>query len=157
MELSHSCAEIGAKAGKYLAFRLCDEMYAIEILKVQEIIGIMKITLIPRLPRFMRGVINLRGKVVPVLDLRLKLGMRLPENTDRTCIIVVNFPIEEGMITLGAIVDEVSEVIHFADHQIEPPPLCGGHDMGLLTGVGKVGERVFLLLDPERVFGGQME
>ena len=106
-------------AGKYLTFKLAGETYGLEILKVQEIIGMMKVTKVPRTPEFIRGVINLRGKVIPVIDLRLKFAMEAAEDTERTCIIVVQVKGESGMLTMGSIVDEVSEVMNIEAEKIE--------------------------------------
>ena len=117
-----------AKAGKYLTFKLGAEEYGLEILKVQEIIKMMDITRVPRTPAFVRGVINLRGKVIPVVDLRLKFGMESRETTDKTCVIVVQVAqasAASGAVTMGTIVDEVSEVLDISGGQIEPPPEFG--------------------------------
>ena len=103
-----------AQQGKYLTFRLAEEEYGLEILKVQEIIKMMDITKVPRTPDFVRGVINLRGKVIPVVDLRLKFGMEAKETTDKTCVIVVQVRRNEATVTMGIIVDEVSEVLDIA-------------------------------------------
>jgi purine-binding chemotaxis protein CheW len=102
-----------ALAGKYLTFRLAAEEYGLEILKVQEIIGIMKVTRVPRAPAFVRGVINLRGKVIPVVDLRLKFSLEGQADTEKTCVIVVQVAHGEGArVIMGIIVDEVSEVLN---------------------------------------------
>jgi purine-binding chemotaxis protein CheW len=139
-------------AGKYLTFRLGAESYGIGILKVQEIIGVMAVTHVPRIPEFIRGVINLRGKVIPVLDLRLKFGLEGRPDTERTCIIVMQVARDEGHVTLGAIVDEVSEVLYIESAQIEPPPAFGGCvNTDFLLGMGKVGGKVIILLDVDKV------
>lgn len=144
-------------AGKYLTFQLGKESYGIGILKVQEIVGVMPVTRMPRMPRFVRGLVNLRGKVIPVFDLRLKFGFESREDTERTCIIVVrlNFsgnPAEDGAVTLGVIVDEVSEVVDVPESQIEPAPAFGAMvDVSFLLGVGKVGSKVVMLLDADRI------
>lgn len=138
-------------AGKYLTFKLQAESYGLGILKVQEIIGIMPVTRVPRTPAFTRGVINLRGKVIPVLDLRLKFGMPGTEDTERTCIIVVQVVRGDGPVTMGLIVDEVSEVIDIAASQIEPPPSLGANvDTEFILGMGKVGDKVVMLLDVDK-------
>ena len=119
---------LAAKAGKYLTFKLGAEEYGLEILKVQEIIKMMDITKVPRTPPFVRGVINLRGKVIPVVDLRLKFGMESRETTDKTCVIVVQVSltgIAGGSVTMGTIVDEVYEVLDINAEQIEPAPEFG--------------------------------
>ncbi|HKP98471.1 MAG TPA: chemotaxis protein CheW [Fibrobacteria bacterium] len=139
-------------AGKYLTFKLGPESYGIGILKVQEIIGMMTVTRMPRTPTYVRGVVNLRGKVIPVLDLRLKFGMETRQDTDRTCIIVVQLKSADTLITMGIIVDEVSEVLDVAAGQIEPPPSFGmAVDVSFLMGMGKVGRKVVLLLDADRI------
>ena len=139
-------------AGKYLTFQLSDEIYSIEILKVQEIIGIMSITTVPKTPDYVRGVINLRGKVIPVVELRRKFGMATQEDTERTCIIVVQVAGSDGPITMGILVDEVSEVMDIKVEQIEPAPAFGTSvDTTFILAMGKVGDRVVILLDVDRV------
>ena len=139
-------------AGKYLTFELGQEFYGLEILKVQEIIGIMKVTGVPRTPAYVRGVINLRGKVIPVIDLRLKFGMEAIEDTDRTCVIVVQVGDADRAITMGIIVDEVSEVLEVAGNQIEAAPSFGTSvNTDFILGMGKVGQRVVMLLDVDKV------
>lgn len=140
-------------AGKYLTFRLADEGYGLEILKVQEIIGLMSITRVPRTPEFIRGVINLRGKVIPVVDLRLKFGFDKKENTDKTCIIVVQVEkTSEESVIMGIIVDEVSEVLDIKSEQIEPAPSFGASvDTDFILGMGKASQKVVMLLDVDKV------
>ena len=143
-------------AGKYLTFDLGDEVYGIGILKVQEIIGLMNVTKVPRTPECVRGVINLRGKVIPVMDLRLKFGMESKEDTQRTCIIVVQVAWEHEEITMGILVDEVSEVVDIETDQIEDTPSFGvAVDTDFILGMGKVGERVIMLLDSDKVLSGE--
>lgn len=149
-------------AGKYLTFQLGRESYGIGILKVQEIVGAMPVTRVPRMPGFVRGVVNLRGKVIPVFDLRLKFGLEGREDTDRTCIIVVRLRLGPGAgdeVTLGTIVDEVSEVVDVRESQIEPAPDFGPSvDTAFLQGVGKVGSKVVMLLDADRILPrGELE
>lgn len=135
-------------SGKYLTFFLGPEEYGIEILKVQEIIGIMTVTKVPRTPEYIKGVINLRGKVIAVIDLRLKFGMEFLDATEQTCIIVVRV---HGVET-GIVVDKVSEVMAIAAGDIEPAPSFGsGVDTGFILGIGKSRGRVTILLDVERV------
>jgi purine-binding chemotaxis protein CheW len=146
--------EVGhALAGKYMTFKLAQEEYGLEILKVREIIGLMEITRVPRTREFLRGVINLRGKVIPVVDLRLKFGMPRTEATDQTVIIVVQCAIESKDITMGILVDQVLEVLSIDAAQIEPPPSfgTGAIDTQFLLGVGKSEKRVIFLLDIGRV------
>jgi len=145
-------ARVMAEAGKYLTFQLGAEVYGIEILKVQEIIGLMNVTHVPRTPPFVRGVINLRGKVIPVVDLRVKFGLDAKDDTERTCIIVVQVACADHRITMGILVDEVSEVLYIDNSQIEPPPSLGiTVDTTFILGMGKVGEKVVMLLDVDRV------
>ena len=137
--------------GKYLTFALAEEEYGLEILKVREIIGIMSITAVPRTPNFVKGVINLRGKVIPVIDLRLKFGMDEAERTDETCIIVV----QVGDIEMGTIVDRVSEVLDIAGENIEEAPEFGVNvSTDFILGMGKSEGRVTILLDISKVLTG---
>ena len=125
------------------------------ILKVQEIIGMMPVTHVPRLPEFIRGVVNLRGKVIPVIDLRLKFGLSSHENTERTCIIVVQVHRTDGNVTMGIIVDEVSEVLDIKLEQIESAPSFGSTvNTEFIPGMGKVGDKVIMLLDVDKVLTG---
>ena len=143
-------------AGKYLTFKLDVEEFGLEILKVQEIIKMMDITRVPRTPAFVRGVINLRGKVIPVVDLRLKFDMEGKLNTDKTCVIVVTVHRKGGAVVMGIIVDEVSEVLDVVEASIEPPPAFGGAvDTSFILGMGKIGERVVTLMDVDRVLSGE--
>ena len=138
--------------GKYMTFKLADEEYGLEILKVREIIGLMEITRVPRTERFIRGVINLRGKVIPVVDLRLKFGMEKTENTDQTVIIVVQYSVRDTDFTMGILVDEVLEVLSIDADQIEPPPSFGSAiDTAFILGIGKAEKRVIFLLDIGKV------
>jgi purine-binding chemotaxis protein CheW len=137
--------------GKYLTFLLDGEEYGLEILKVREIIGIMDITKVPQTPDFVQGVINLRGKVIPVIDLRAKFGLKRTEYNDQTCIIVVDV----GML-MGIIVDTVQEVHHIPAANIEPPPSLGAAvDTTFILGMGKVKEDVKILLDIDKVLTTQ--
>lgn len=143
-------------SGKYLTFTLDQEVFGLGILKVQEIIGIMTVTHVPRTPPFVRGVINLRGRVIPVIDLRIKFGMESRSNTERTCIIVVQVASGQTNITMGIIVDEVSEVLDVKAEQIEPAPSFGSSvDTTFILGMGKVGDKVVMLLDVDRVLSTQ--
>lgn len=140
-------APTDSRSGKYLTFFLGDEEYGLEILKVSEIIGMQPITRVPRVPDFVRGVINLRGKVIPVTDLRTKFEMVVEEGRD-ACIIVVQM---KGVQT-GVIVDRVSEVVAIADHEVEDAPSFGaGIRTEFLLGIGKAGGRVKLLVNIDKV------
>jgi len=133
--------------GKYLTFNLAGEEYGLEILTVREIIGIMDITRVPQTADFMQGVINLRGKIIPVIDLRAKFGLPRTAYNDQTCIIVVDVG-----IPMGIIVDTVQEVHDIQDADIEPPPELGtGVDTSFILGMGKVDNSVKILLDIRNV------
>lgn len=141
-----------ALAGKYMGFKLGPENYGIAILKVQEIIGLMDITEVPRTPEFVCGVINLRGKVIPVIDLRLKFGMAAKEHTELTCIMVVQTTMGQDEVTMGVMVDEVSEVMDIQAENVEPPPALGDSEATrFLLGVGKFQQNVVLLLDMDSI------
>jgi len=134
-------------AGKYLTFFLGNEEYGLKILTVHEIIGMMPVTRVPRTPDFIRGVINLRGKVIAVVDLRIRFGMEVVETQD-VCIIVV----QVRGIQMGIVVDRVSEVVNIAPEEIEPPPSFGFDvPTDFLLGLGKSQGRVKLLLDIDNV------
>jgi len=136
------------RAGKYLTFMLAEEEYGLEILKVREIIAAMDITSIPKTPEFVKGVINLRGKVIAAIDLRLKFGMDEKDHTGETCIIVVNF----GDVEMGVIVDRVCEVLDIAAGQIEDAPAFGAEvEADFILGMGKTAGRVIILLDLDKV------
>lgn len=135
--------------GKYLTFSLAAEEYGLEILKVREIIGIMDITAMPQVPPDVKGVINLRGKVIPVIDLRLKFGLDPTEYTEQTCIVVVDV----GAL-VGVIVDTVQEVLDIEAGQIDPPPPLGASvNTQFILGMGKVKDAVKILLDIDKVLG----
>lgn len=137
-----------AGGGKFLTFFLGNEEYGLEILKVHEIIGMMDITPVPRTPEFIRGVVNLRGKIIPVVDLRLKFGMEAVDHTDETCIIVV----QANGVQMGIVVDRVSEVLDISAEEVEAVPSFGAQvDTDYILGIGKTGERVKLLLDIDKV------
>jgi len=140
------------KTDKYLTFKLASEEYGLEILKVQEIIGLMAITTIPRTPEFVRGVINLRGNVIPVIDLRLKFGMESKDDAVETCIILVQIEKNGHHITMGIIVDYVSEVIAISSDKIEPPPDFGTNiDTDFIMGMGEIDKKVVILLEVDKV------
>lgn len=145
-----------AQAGKFLSFILGDEEYGLEILKVQEINGMMGITRVPRTPDYVRGVINLRGRVIPIVSLRKKFKMPAVADTEKTCIIVVQVAHGDREITMGIIVDEVSEVLNIGDSQIDPPPSFGGgmEEAEFIIGMGKLENKVVILLDIDRVMSG---
>jgi len=138
---------------KLLTFSLGTEGYGVSILKVKEIIGMMEITPVPRTPEFIQGVINLRGKIIPVMDLRVKFGMAAKEYNERTCIIVAEVLIKGAQKLLGVVVDMVSEVVTITDDQIEPPPEYGtAIEHNSILGIGKIKDRVVIILDIDEVF-----
>jgi len=140
------------REGKYLTFSLDEEEYGIGILKIKEIIGMMPITSVPRTPEFVKGVINLRGKVIPVLDLRLKFGMDAIDYNDRTCIIVVEITGKSGNTIIGIVVDSVSEVLNVKGEDVEDTPTFGTQlDTDYILGIAKMEGGVKILLDINRV------
>ncbi len=150
-----SSTQTETQAGLYLTFALEKELYGLQILAVQEIIQLVAITAVPRTPDFVRGVINLRGKVIPVVDLRRKFAMDTVEDTEQSCIIVVQVATNGSALTMGVVVDQVAEVLDVAADQIEPPPAFGAAvDTGFILGMGKVGDSVIMLLDIRRVLAG---
>ena len=145
-----------ARAGKYLTFQLAGEEFGILVLKVREIMGIQEITAVPRVPSHVKGVLNLRGKVVPVIDLRLRFGLPPAEYTARTCIIVTQTEGESGLMLTGVIVDGVSEVVNLAASDIEDTPDFGEEVASqYLLGMAKVKGKVKILLDINKVLRTQ--
>lgn len=144
------------RGGKYLTFTLGREGYGIQILKVREIIGYMDITAVPRTPCHVKGVINLRGQVISVIDLRAKFAMELAAKTDETCIIVVDISQGGRKLNVGIVVDKVSEVLNIAGDCIEPPPTFGAAvNTNFILGMGKINNTVKILLDIDKVLGGE--
>ncbi len=142
------------RAGKYLTFHLDNDEFGIHVLKVREIMGLQEITVVPQTPDFVRGVINLRGKIVPVLDLRLKFGLAEREYTERTCIIVVQTGGKGVPTMVGLIVEGVSDVLSLTGAEIESAPDFGqGVTIPYLLGVAKVNGKVTMLLDIDHVLG----
>jgi purine-binding chemotaxis protein CheW len=140
---------------QYLTFKLDDEVFALDVAKVREILEESSITKVPQTPDFMRGVINLRGSVVPVIDLRLKFGMSRTEKTVNTCIIVVEVQLEDEVIVLGAMADSVQEVIEMESSQIEAAPHIGSRlNTDFIKGMGKHDNRFIIILDIDKVFTG---
>jgi purine-binding chemotaxis protein CheW len=140
------------RAGKYLVFQLGREEFGIRVLNVREIMGIQDITAVPQTPDYVKGVINLRGKVIPVVDLRLKFGVPELEYTRRTCIIVVQARGEAGPMLMGIVVDAVAEVLNLSVADIEDTPDFGdGTSTPYLLGMAKVKGKVKILLEIERV------
>lgn len=142
----------GDLAGKYLTFQLGTEEFGVEILKVREIIGLMDITVVPRTPRSVRGVINLRGKIIPVVDLRVKFEMESVADTELSCIIVVDVMVGDRPSQMGILVDTVSEVLNIPQDNIEPTPSFGsGVNTQFIRGMARIGDQVKILLNIEEV------
>jgi len=140
------------KEGKYLTFALANEEYGLEILKVREIIGYMDITAVPQTPPYVKGVINLRGQVIPVIDLRTKFGMQTAEVTEETCIIVVETSQNNRKFSTGIVVDRVQEVLDISGENIEDAPQFDSSvNTNFILGMGKIGESVKILLDIDKV------
>jgi len=147
---------VANREGKYLTFSLAGEEYGIGILKVKEIIGMMPITTVPRTPGYVKGVINLRGKVIPVMDLRLKFGMQEMAYAERTCIIVVEIRSQTGSVLIGIVVDSVSEVLNIKGNDIEETPTFGARlDTDYILGMAKMSGGVKILLDIDRVLASE--
>ncbi len=152
MQESSVAGDMEEIEGKYLTFVLSNEEYGLEILKVREIISVLDITSVPQTPPFIKGVINLRGKVIPVVDLRLKFGMEETEYTKETCTIVVDV---QGFL-MGIVVDTVSEVIDIAKTDIEPPPAFGSTiKTDFILGMGKVKGEIKILLSIDKILSAQ--
>ena len=148
-------ASIQDKEGKYLTFALAHEEYGLEILKVREIIGYIDVTAVPQTPHYVKGVINLRGQVIPVVDLRAKFGMEAADVTDETCIIVVEILDANRKSSTGIIVDRVQEVLDIPGQNIEEAPQFGAAvQTDYILGMGKVGDSVKILLDIDKVLVG---
>ena len=145
----------GANENKFLSFCLGNEQYGVEILRVREIIGLLAITPLPQTPSYVKGVMNLRGRIIPVIDLRLRFGLPSTESTKETCIIVLETSEQDGSQTvMGAIVDSVREVQDIAKSAIEPPPEFGCEiPLRYILGMGKVKDKVVVLLEIAEVIG----
>ena len=144
------------KEGKYLTFNMAEEEYGIGILKIKEIIGMLPITSVPQTPEFVKGVVNLRGKVIPVIDLRLRFGMPSMDYTERTCIIVVEIDGQAGTIQVGIVVDSVSEVLNIKGEDIEKTPTFGAKlNTDYILGMAKMEGGVKILLDIDQVLNSE--
>jgi purine-binding chemotaxis protein CheW len=147
-----SYTDISVREGKYLTFSLAEEEYGVGILKIKEIMGLMPVTSVPQVPEFIKGVINLRGKVIPVIDLRLRFGMEEVDYTDRTCIIVVEITGSTNQVQVGIVVDSVSEVLNIKAGDIEEAPSFGAKfQTDYILGMAKMDGGVKILLDIDRV------
>jgi len=151
-DMAGKASNLAGLAGKYLTFRLASEEYGLEIMKVQEIIGMMPVTQVPRVPEYVRGVINLRGRIIPTIDLRSKFGLERIADTDKTCIIVVEIMTAKGKVSVGIIVDEVAEVLDVAATELDHAPEFGTTlNMDFILGLGIVKGGVKILLDIDKV------
>ena len=140
-------------ATQYLTFKLGEEMFALDIVKVREVLDFTTVTKVPRMPDFMRGVINLRGSVIPVVDLRVKFGMAVSETTVHTCIIISEVTVDGHTTVLGALADSVQEVLDLDMANIAPAPRIGTKlRTDFIKGIGKQNDRFVIILDIERVF-----
>jgi purine-binding chemotaxis protein CheW len=155
-KMDRAVSVMADKEGKYLTFTMAEEGYGIGILKIKEIIGMMPITTVPQTPEFVKGVINLRGKVIPVVDLRLRFGMDSMDYTERTCIIVVEIKGQPGTVMIGIVVDSVSEVLNIKGDDIEETPTFGTNlDTDYILGMAKMEGGVKILLDIDRVLSAE--
>jgi len=154
--MDNAVKAIAVKTGKYLTFILAEEEYGIGILKVKEIIGMMPITTIPRTPESLKGVINLRGKVIPIIDLRLKFNMEAIPYSDRTCIIVVEIDSNASTLLIGIVVDAVSEVLNIREEEIEETPKFGTSlNTEYILGMAKRDGGVKILLNIDKVLSSE--
>jgi purine-binding chemotaxis protein CheW len=154
--MSDAVTRAADREGKYLTFSLAGEEYGIGILKIREIIGMLPITSVPETPHYVKGVINLRGKVIPVVDLRLRFGMPTMDYTERTCIIVVEMESPGGKLHIGTVVDAVSEVLNIKAEDIADTPSFGAKlNTDYILGMAKMGKGVKLLLDIDRVLSSE--
>lgn len=140
-------------SNQYLSFKLSDEIFAFDISRVREVLEFNKVTRVPRTPAFMKGVINLRGRVVPVIDMKQKFGMGITEKTIDTCIIIVEIMIDDEITVLGTMADAVQEVMELEPHHIEPAPRIGTRlNTAFIKGMGKKDDEFIIILDIDRVF-----
>ena len=146
----------GTEIRQYLTFKLSEEVFGVDVAQVREILDFIKITKVPQTPDFMCGVINLRGSVVPVVDMRLKFGMEKTETTVNTCIVVVEVNLEGENTVLGALVDSVQEVFELGPSEIEPAPRIGTKlKTDFIKGMGKRDDKFIILLDIDKVFSSE--
>jgi purine-binding chemotaxis protein CheW len=142
-----------SSTSQYLTFKLDQELFAVDIGKVREVLEFTTMTKVPRMPAFMRGVINLRGNVVPVVDMRLKLGLSMTEKTVDTCVVISEVAVDGERTVLGALVDSVQEVIDLDESSVAPPPHMGSRvDSAVIRGMGKREDQFIMILDLDKVF-----
>jgi purine-binding chemotaxis protein CheW len=148
--------EAKKEVNSYLTFKLGEEKFGAHVSQVLNILEMTKITEVPRSPEYMKGVINLRGMVLPVIDTRIKFGLAETEYTNNTCIVVMDLDIDDDTIHIGAIVDEVVSVIEIEDHQVEPPPSIGNkYQSEFIYGMAKVEDEFIMLLDMKKVLSSE--
>ena len=141
---------------QFLTFILSDEVFAVDIGRVKEVLEYTEMTRVPRTPASMCGVINLRGSVVPVVDMRLKFGLPQSQRTVNTCIIIIEVSTEEGKTVLGAMADSVKEVMNLEPDQVDPPPKIGAKlRTDFIRGMGKQGDHFIIILDTDKVFSAE--
>jgi purine-binding chemotaxis protein CheW len=141
---------------QYVSFALAGELFAVEVTRAREILSLVPVTRVPQTPAYLLGVINLRSQVVPVVDLRLKLGLPAGETTQDSCIIVVEVLVDGEPVVIGAQADAVREVLELSDDQIEPAPRLGSRlRTEYIQGMGNVNDQFLILLDIDRVFSGE--
>ena len=141
---------------QYVTFSLAEELFGVEVTRTREILSLTPVTKVPQTPDYLLGVINLRGQVVPVVDMRLKLGLPAGAETEDTCIIVVDVQVDGETITVGALADAVREVMDIRTDQIEPPPRLGTRlNTEFINGMGKVDEQFMILLNIDRIFNSE--
>ncbi len=149
-------SETITETAQYLTFKLEDEVYATDIVQVREVLEYSRVTKVPRTPDYMRGVINLRGRVVPVLDLKLRFGMSRTEQTVNTCVIIVEVNVDGDSMVIGALADSVQEVVEIDSSVIEPPPRIGTRlNTDFIRGMGKRDEQFVIILDIDKVFSSE--
>lgn len=142
-----------ANIKQYVTFCLAEELFGVEVNRTREILSVISVTSVPQTPDYMLGVINLRGQVVPVIDMRLKLGLAAADETQDTCIIVVEVLVDGEPIVVGALADAVREVLEIKSDAIEPPPRLGTRlNTEFIKGMGKVDEAFLILLDIDKIF-----
>ena len=148
-------AESSNESRQYVTFQLAEELFGVEVSRTREVLSLTSVTSVPQTPDYMLGVINLRGQVVPVIDLRLKLGLAAGDATQDTCIIVLEVAVDDETLIIGAMADAVREVLEIKPDQIEPAPRLGTRlNTAFIQGMGKVDEQFIILLDIDRVFSG---
>lgn len=148
--------ETSSESQQYVTFSLADELFGVEVTRTREILSLTPVTKVPQTPDYLLGVINLRGQVVPVVDMRLKLGLPAGEETEDTCIIVIEVQVDGEAIVVGALADAVREVLEIRDDQIEPPPRLGTKlNTEFISGMGKVDEQFMILLNVDRIFSNE--